>query len=129
MLDLAVSIKRLEESLRELTEDERLLDRSRPVWWARLLQTEAAKLHRVQVIKNASAQLKARRHIRELMGEVDREIRPNTIAAADQLRRAEEELKRAESEERDADERFEAAKMEFAFLPFPDRLEDLQTDQ
>ncbi len=125
----AASIERLEESLRDLTEEERLLDRSRPLRWARLLRTQAAKLHRAQVSKNASAQLEVRRQIGGMKEKVDREVRPKNIAAADRLRQAQEEMKRAESEKREADERFKAAKAEFGFLHLPDRLEDLQTEQ
>lgn len=46
----------LQERQAELTETERLLDRSQPGFWARLIGTTIARTHREKVVQNADAQ-------------------------------------------------------------------------
>jgi hypothetical protein len=53
----------LTEHLADLSENERLLDRSRPGFWSRLLRTGTARRHQSDVMRNADAQLAARFNI------------------------------------------------------------------
>lgn len=127
--DLSASVRQLQDSLVELREDERLLDRDRPAWWAKLLRTQAARQHRSRVSENAFAQLEIRRQVGGLKAKIEHELRPRAIAVTDQLRLLEQEIARAEAKERSDEERFRAAKAGLPSLPLPNRLEDLRTDE
>jgi AAA domain len=126
--DLAAAIERLRNSLDNLKEDERLLNLSRPEWWARIRRTPVAKRNKLQLSENASAQLRLRRELSESKAKLDVELHSRLAALSSNLSRLEDELKRAKSEKKADDERFEAAESEFASLPLPKKLDDLHAE-
>ena len=126
--DLNAAIKHLQNSLVDLKEEERLLDRSRPGWWARLRPASAAKLHKVQVNENASAQLKVRRELNESKAKRDVELPSKFAALSQKLGRLESELEQAEATKKATEELLEAAQSELGALRPPEKLDDLRTD-
>jgi uncharacterized small protein (DUF1192 family) len=126
--DLAASIGRLQNTLDNLREDERLLILSRPALWARIRRTSVAKHYKLQLSENASAQLRVRRALRQLKARHDVELHSRITVLSSNLGRLEDELKRAEAEKRAADQHFEATESEFASLPLPKKLDDLHAD-
>jgi hypothetical protein len=126
--DLTALMEGLQNSLDNLREDARLLDRSRPTWWAKLRRTPIAKFHKAQVSENATAQLRVRRELSELKVKRDVELQSKITALCDKLDSLEDELKRVEDEKKAVDQRFEGAQFEFPSLPLLEKLDDLHTD-
>lgn len=126
--ELTASIEYLQNSLENLQEDERLLNRTRPGWWTRLRRMPIAKLHKIQVNDNASAQLRVRTSLNELKLKRDVELHSRFTVLSDKLGRLETELKQAEAARKATEQLFEAAQFEVAPLRLPERLCDLKAE-
>jgi hypothetical protein len=126
--DFTASIEHLQNSLENLQEDERLLNRTRPGWWAKLRRVPIAKLHQIQVSENASAQLQVRTRLNESKTKRDVELHSRSTALTDKLGRLESELKQAEAKKKATEQLFEAAQSELAALHLPKKLDELQAD-
>ncbi len=126
--DLAARLDSLQKFLDGLKEDERLLNRSRPDWWARLRATPASKLHKIEASENASAQLRVRR---ELSDGKERgvELHARHTAFTNKLGQLEDELRQTEAEKEAADHQFETERSKFGSLVLPEKLTDLQADE
>ncbi len=126
--EVRFSIEHLQSSLESLQEDERLLNRTRPGWWARLRRTPIAKLHNIQVNENASAQLQVRTRLTESKAKRGNELSSRFTALSDKLARLESELKQAEAERKATEQVFEVTQSELAPLGLPKKLDDLQAE-
>ncbi len=126
--DLTASIEHLGTSLENLREEERLLNRTRPGLWARLQRKQIAKLHKIQVNQNASAQLQVRSRLNESNSKRDLVTRSRLTVLSAKLGRLESELKQAEAKRKATEQAFEAAVSELTPLSLPKKLGDLQTD-
>ncbi len=126
--DFTASIEHLQNSLENLQEDETLLNRTRPGWWARLRRTPIAKLHKIQVNENAFAQLQLRTRLNESKSKRGVELHSSSTALADKLGRLESELKQAEAKKKATEQLFEIAQSELATLRLPKELDELQAD-
>ncbi|MBC9248628.1 hypothetical protein H4P12_18395 [Paracoccus sp. 11-3] len=99
----------LERDLDDLKEEERLLDRQRPVWWSRLLGRPAAQAHRMRVQENADRQIGLRRRLGEARANADAE-KPR------QLRLANAALQEATDDLAAAEDKFRGMEAEFQNL-------------
>ena len=126
--ETVAAIERLQNRLEDLHEEDRLLQRSRPGWWARLRRKSEAQLHAVQVAENVSTQLRTRRELRDLRTKHDDELHSRITWIASELGRLEAELKQAEAEKEAADQRFQTEQSKFACLTLPEKYWDLQSD-
>ncbi|CAI8919858.1 Superfamily I DNA/RNA helicase protein [Pseudomonas chlororaphis] len=69
------------QHLSSLQELERLIDRSRPVWWKRLFNTQAAKTHRNEQLENARLQRLAHEEINRAKSLLNNSLRPELESA------------------------------------------------
>lgn len=95
----------LERDMDDLKEEERLLDRQRPVWWSRLFARPAAQAHRGRVQENADRQIRLRRRLSDARASADaespRQLRLANVAlqqATDDLAAAEDNFRGMETE-------------------------------
>jgi hypothetical protein len=113
--------------LAELSEEERLIDRTEPGFLARLFRTAAARRHAAEVASNAHAQ-------RQILTELA-QLKEEARVAADHLLRADMQLDeaRAELEEKSAAWAHKQATLNvfrerFPAIALPDSLNALETD-
>jgi hypothetical protein len=78
--------------LRRLKEEEHLIDRTRPVWWKRLLGTPEARSHKNAVSINASAQLGVLEKQRKIQMQLTDTLYPKLSAAQIAVTQAENAL-------------------------------------
>ena len=126
LIDLEHAISKQQQSLSALQEDERLIDRSAPGWWAKLLRTPGARRHRSRERENSLAQLAARQQLSVLTGNKTalQQTQKNVSRGAAQ---ADEGLKRAEDVQASNQLRWSELQKEFASHKLPASPTDLDT--
>lgn len=67
---------RIKGLLEDLVEDERLLNLSAPVWWARLLPLKVGREYRAAMSDNATRQIEIRKHLREANDRLEQALKP-----------------------------------------------------
>jgi hypothetical protein len=92
VFDAEKSIDDSAAELRRLKEEEHLIDRTRPVWWKRLLGTPEATSHKNDVSINASAQLRVLEMQREIQAQLTNTLYPKLSAAQIAVTQAETAL-------------------------------------
>ncbi len=120
---------RLQDALITLRENERLLDRCSPGWWARLRRTAAAQLYRSKVQENAAAQLQIRQELSLLRQKQDATVMPAWDAASRNVAEAGQDLREAQSVWSSRELAWSRIREEFAHLKLPETLSELRTDQ
>ena len=126
--ELEASRSKLQNSLVALQEDERLIERSSPGWWAKLRRAAAAQLYRKQVQENATAQLQTRRQLFDLQKKYDAVLKPAWEAASRQVAQAEQNVKHTQIVQASKEREWSRMREEFAHLKLPDTLSELRTD-
>lgn len=113
----------------DLQEEERLLDRDAPGWWARLLRTAASRAHRAQVAANTSAQRGVLARIATAKKHIAGEAEPLCQRTAAALAEAQRALHVKRHAWDDAQHRLAAHRQHFALLDLPASPEQLEQER
>jgi AAA domain len=124
VIDAEKSIDDSVAELKRLKEQERLIDRTCPVWWKRLLGTPEAKFHKNAVSINASAQLHALEEQRKIQVHLKCFLNPELSAAQIAVTQAENALAKQASELAELDQ----LRDRFGELSFPQSPGDVELD-
>lgn len=122
-------IRGIGDNVSDLKDEERLLDRSAPAWWQRLLSTVPARQHRQNIIANAQLQLQ----LRTLLAECERHLatthKPTLEWAVRQCEQAEQTLRSQRELWSKKKEEFDRLTEALGHPATPGRLSDLETDR
>lgn len=126
--DATQSAALLRHDIDNLKEEERLLDRQRPVWWVRGLGLPASRKHRRRTAENAAEQMEKRRHLSKAQTQVEVEHAGRLQLANEALRTACANLEAAEKTFHDMKAELQALRAQSYDLPSTD-IEDLESDR
>ena len=115
-------------ALTALREEERLLDRTSPVWWLRMIGARAAREYRARVQANAGAQIVKAREVADLEQNVLPKLEAASRRAKQTVRSAETRLLAAKNEWSNHARSYRDFVERFGAIAPPANLDDLETD-
>ncbi len=115
--------------LARLKEEERLLDRSTPAWWKRMLPSSDNQEHRKNIKSNAREQIALRRTLGGCERDLAGKDRPALEKALQERERAKRDLNARQKAWDEKSARFEELRQRLGGPALPVDLDDLETDR
>lgn len=119
----------LRTELDRLKEEERLLDRSKPAWWKRILPNSESQRHRDDVKSNAGEQIARRKTLANCERDLAERHGPALGKALQGRAQTERELRARQKAWSEKSARLEELRQRLGVPALPAKLEDLETDR